>query len=202
MVGLRTGRDEDGMLLSTLDEFDFQWNDPNNPNQEKINKRVLAKLKVVYQRMKAAGMLLCRALSRPSLSPPPNLFQLFLAGWKRDVIREGIEPNPGPITWNAIKKKLVETYGPAWNTAILEFETELRSTYKHTLDQMDEEDVRPLVNENHPLKFKRIVWAVMKELKEGLFFSFVSLVSSSYFIFCYVLAHSYIVFLQPVPGVL
>jgi len=125
------------------------------------------------------------------LSPSP-LSTILADGWKRELIREGIESNPGPITWNAIKKKIIETYGSAWDKEIAEFEADLRSAYAHTLDQMDEEDVRPLVAKSDHSKFKRVVWMVMEELIAGLHFLTLFLSFLSLF---YLLAHSTYIYL-------
>jgi len=77
LIKERLRRDEYGMLLlSMLDESDFQWNDLNNPNQETMNERVLYEVKIVYQHMKAEGMLLCFLVSRSRLSRLSRLFLL------------------------------------------------------------------------------------------------------------------------------
>lgn len=46
-----------------------------------------------------------------------------MSGWKRELTREGIEPNPGPMTWKEMCDQLEMRMGDDWPTAKEELES-------------------------------------------------------------------------------
>jgi len=113
------------------------WTNSNNPNQEKINERV----KIVNQHMKAEGIL-CSLVSLSSLSSSLVsrlcLIELLWKGWIRNLLREGVEPNPGP-TFLDMKRGVTEAFTSAYKNVVEDFFKWLASQLEEGEDSDDRE---------------------------------------------------------------
>jgi len=75
---------------------------------------------------------------------------LLAEGWRRELIREGIEPNPGPIAWGDIEKLVKDRIGGDFNPAVHQQVLDKLKTDVRTYGQIDPVAI---INSDHVLKY-------------------------------------------------
>lgn len=103
-----------------------------------------------------------------------HLSHTFKGGWQRNLIMEGIEPNPGPYYWGSVEKGVKEEFGSSFGDLhqqeLARVEKEIRTKYdiSDPLTAVPVEAVRSFFNEGGTSRLGGLIIEIVNRLsKQG-----------------------------------